>query len=140
VSKLLTNFCEASGDPRNLFQSVLGLPPAYEGKLEMTVNDQEIGIVTRNAIFQLTAIRFEPEDAAVIILHLWYSALIPAEILGQLRESIPPLTQDMCEKIQGRSSLDAVQTVDVRRAVLAPHPITGISSCHILRYQKAYLP
>jgi hypothetical protein len=67
----------------------------------------------------------EPEGAAVRIIHLCYSAPIPAELLGQFRESILPLTQDVCEKIQGRSSLDAVQTVDVRRAILAPPPNQG---------------
>jgi Domain of unknown function (DUF4470) len=104
VSNLLTDFFKASGDPRNLFVSVLGLPPTYEGRLETIVNDRDIDVVSRNAILLLTALHFEPGHAAVMILHLWYSALIPAEILGQLREFILPLIQDMCQKIQGRSS------------------------------------
>ena len=104
MSNLLINFFEASGDPRNLFLSVLGLPTTYEGKLETIVNDRDIDVVSRNTILLLTALHFEPENAGVMMLHLWYCALIPAEIPRQLRESILPLIRDVCQKIQGRSS------------------------------------
>ena len=101
---LLANPLKASGDLRNLIKSVLGLPQKYTGTLETVVNDRDFDTVSRNAILLLTALHFDPDTAAIIMLHLWYSALLPGRILRQLRESILPLIQEVCIKIQAKPS------------------------------------
>lgn len=37
-----------------------------------------------------------------MILHIWYSTLIPASALQKLRERVLPLIQDICTKIQDK--------------------------------------
>ena len=101
---LPTNSFQASGDLRNLLKSVLGLPQVYTGDLETVLNDRDFDIVSRNAILLLTAVHFDPDTAAMMMLHLWYSVLLPAETLDQLRESILPLIREVCGKIQAKSS------------------------------------
>lgn len=89
---------------RNLLKTVLGLPQAYTGNFEALVNDRDFDVVSRNVILLLTALHFNPETAARMMLHLWYSALLPAGTLRQLRESILPFIQDVCGKIQAKQS------------------------------------
>lgn len=101
---LLANSLKASGDLRNFIKSVLGLPQKYTAMLETVINDRDFDIVSRNVILLLTALRFDPDTAAIIMLHLWYSALLPGRILHQLRESILPLIQEVCMKIQAKPS------------------------------------
>ncbi len=101
---LLVNPLKASGDLRNLIKSVLGLPHSYRGTLDPVVNDRDFDIVSRNAILLLTALHFDPDTAAIIMLHLWYSALLPGRMLHQLREFILPLIQEVCIKIEAKPS------------------------------------
>ncbi len=107
---LLANPLKASGDLRNLIKSVLGLPQRYTGTLETVVNDRDLDIVSRNAILLLTALHFDPNTAAILMLHLWYSALLPGWILDQLREFILPLIQDVCTKIEAKPSRTIVSS------------------------------
>ncbi|ERF68455.1 hypothetical protein EPUS_03773 [Endocarpon pusillum Z07020] len=93
-----------AGDLRNFIKSVLGLPQKYTGMLETVVNDRDFDLVSRNVILLLTALHFDPDTAAIIMLHLWYSALLPGRILHQLRESVLPLIQEVCMKIQAKPS------------------------------------
>jgi hypothetical protein len=99
----------ASGDIRNLVKSLNGLPSAHTGRCHVTINDREFDIVGRNAILLLTALRFDPEVATPMILHIWYSALIPAIALDLLQLHILPQVDDVCTKIQSKppSSLQA---------------------------------
>lgn len=67
------------------------------------INDKDFDIVARNTIFLLTALIFDPMEAADIILHIWYSAFIPKSTLHKLQEKILPLIEDVCEKVRGRA-------------------------------------
>ncbi|EEP78509.1 predicted protein [Uncinocarpus reesii 1704] len=89
----------ASGDLRNLMKTVAALPESYTGTLNVTFNDLDFDIVARNVVFLLTALTLPTEKATPIILHLWYSALIPAEILTILDKEVLPLIDDVCKKI-----------------------------------------
>ncbi|ESZ89522.1 hypothetical protein SBOR_10092 [Sclerotinia borealis F-4128] len=93
----------ASGDIRNFVKSVNGLPAAYLGKCEVVINDKDLDVVARNAIMLLTALVFDPVEAADIMLHIWYSAFILESALHKLQEKILPLIEDICRKIRGRS-------------------------------------
>lgn len=92
----------ASGDCRNLVKTIGTLPPSYTGACEVVMNDRDLDIVARNALLLLVAFLFDPEVASPVMLHLWYSAFVPAELLSLLRENILPLIQDICSKIEAK--------------------------------------
>ena len=83
-------------------KSLVGLPEMYAGYCEVVVNDKDSDIVARNAILLLIALHFSPETAAPMMLHLWYSALIPAQMLRSLQDNILPLIQEVCNKIKSK--------------------------------------
>ncbi|KAF2192620.1 hypothetical protein K469DRAFT_553355, partial [Zopfia rhizophila CBS 207.26] len=60
-----------SGDLRNVIKSILGLPEEYKGKCSIIMNDYDIHIVARNTIILLTALKFEPETAVPMTIHIW---------------------------------------------------------------------
>lgn len=90
----------ASGDIRNVVKSLTGLPATYSGHCEVIVNDRDFDIVARNAMLLLTALNFSPVVATPIMVHIWYSALIPARMIRSLRDNILPLIQEVRTKIQ----------------------------------------
>lgn len=59
-------------------------------------------MVARNAMLLLTALNFEPEIATPIMIHIWYSALIPVRVLRSLQDKILPLIKDVCQQIQSK--------------------------------------
>lgn len=83
-------------------KTVAELPDSFEGKCEVIVNDHDFDIVARNAIFLLTALQLGSEKAVPMILHLWYSALIPDAIFRSFQEYIVPIIQDVCAKIHNK--------------------------------------
>src|ERR1700738_4992157 len=98
----VTDSTVASGDIRNLVMSLLGLPVTYTGHCEVVVNDRDPDIVARNAILLLTALHYSPNEATQIMIHIWYSALIPQQVLHTLQENILPLIRDVCSKIKAK--------------------------------------
>ncbi len=93
---------KASGDLRNVVKTLAELPKPYTGHCQVVVNDRDQDIVFRNAILLLTALHFSPTAATAIMLHLWYSALIPTKMLRALQEMILPRIEDVCTKIQAK--------------------------------------
>ena len=83
-----------------MVKSLAGLPATYKGHCEIVLNDKDHDILARNAILLLVALNFSPEVATPILLHIWYSALVPADMLRSLQNSILPLIQEVCKKIQ----------------------------------------
>lgn len=81
-------------------KSLAGLPPLYSGNCEVVINDRDFDIVARNAILLLTALHFDPAEAAPIMLHVWYSALVPEQMLRSLQERLLPSIREVCAKIQ----------------------------------------
>lgn len=84
---------------RNVVETLVACPESYTGKCEIVLSDIDFDIVARNAIFLLAALIFPSEMAVPLILHLWYSAMIPKEILQALQEKVLPLIEDVCIKI-----------------------------------------
>jgi len=92
----------ASGDLRNVVKTIVGLPESYAGNCTVVVNDFNVAIVGRNVMMLLSALHFEPEFAVPIILHLWYSAMLPQTILQALRDGILPYIRDVCNRIEDK--------------------------------------
>ena len=72
------------------------------GHCEVVVNDRDPDIVARNAILLLLALQFSPDVATPIMLHVWYSVLVSANMLHSLQDSILPLLQEVCKKIEAK--------------------------------------
>ena len=83
-------------------KSLVGLPETYAGHCEIVINDRDSDIVARNAILLLIALHFSPEAATPMMLHMWYSALVPAQMLRSIRDNILPLIQEVCNKIEAK--------------------------------------
>ncbi|KAF2129720.1 hypothetical protein P153DRAFT_430843 [Dothidotthia symphoricarpi CBS 119687] len=92
----------ASGDLRNVIKSVVGLPGGHMGGCTVAINDKDFVVVARNVIMLLIALQFDPEAAVPMIIHLWYSALLPADMVLVLRSHIQPLIGDVCAKIHSK--------------------------------------
>ncbi|KAF5962848.1 hypothetical protein FBULB1_13786 [Fusarium bulbicola] len=57
----------ASGDMRNVVKTIARLPPGHDKAIEITVNDRDLDIVSRNAIMLLIALTADDQDAAAYI-------------------------------------------------------------------------
>jgi hypothetical protein len=99
----------ASGDLRNVVKTIAGLEADHKGKCTVVINDMDFDIVARNAIMLLVSLYYEVEVAVPMIIHIWYSALLPLEMLQALQSDILPLIEDTCNKIanKARTSLQA---------------------------------
>lgn len=94
---------------RNVVQTVASLPSTYTGDCEIIINDRDSDIIARNIILLLIALHYTPEEATPIMLHIWYSALVPKAMIGSLRENIAPMIEDVCSKIKHKSTSSTLQ-------------------------------
>jgi Domain of unknown function (DUF4470) len=95
----------ASGDIRNIVKTVTeGLPDEYDGRCTLVVNDINFMVVARNAILLLVALSLEPDEAVPMMIHLWYSALLPAVMMEILRKIALRPISEVCEKIKEKPS------------------------------------
>lgn len=92
----------ASGDLCNVVKTITKLPKEYVGECVVAINDRNFCITARNIMMLLTAMHFNPETAVPIMIHLWYSALLPAPIVRALQDSILPYVEDVCRQIHGK--------------------------------------
>ena len=94
----------ASGDLRNVTKTIAQIPSSYNKSVDVTINDRDLDIVTRNAIMLLIALVVDDIDEAVdCIIHVWYSALIRKSDLHILQQRIRPLIESVCENIKGKA-------------------------------------
>lgn len=93
----------ASGDLRNVVKTIADLPAAATQRINVTINDREFAVVARNVIlllFALSAPEGNPFDTAEALIHLWYSAFIPAKTFSALQDTVKHLIADVCDKIE----------------------------------------
>ncbi|KAJ5513492.1 hypothetical protein N7463_003044 [Penicillium fimorum] len=95
----------SSHDIRNMVETIARLPDTYLGQCEIVMNGIHSGIFARNIILLLIAFNFRPEDAAPIMIHLWYSALIPAPVLAALQSKLQPLVRKVCSEAAQKCAL-----------------------------------
>lgn len=84
---------------RNVILSIVNLH-SYNGPLSIVLNDREMDIVARNAIFLLIfLVEDDPIIAAEHVLHIWYSALITEPCQSLLQDKLRPMVKSVCDKI-----------------------------------------
>lgn len=84
---------EASGDLRNLVKTIVCVPEEYNRRILIDVNDRDEMVVSRSLLILLVAFHFPPEEANLIMLHLWYSAFLPEDLVESVQSKIAPLVQ-----------------------------------------------
>ncbi|PKK48400.1 hypothetical protein CI102_8134 [Trichoderma harzianum] len=85
--KQLNLLFAASGDLRNVVKTIAQVPDGYTKPIEVTINDNDLDVVARNAIILLIALVSDNADEAVdCIIHVWYSALIRKSDLDMLQQ------------------------------------------------------
>ncbi|KAG5338829.1 hypothetical protein C0989_006060 [Termitomyces sp. Mn162] len=77
----------ASGDIRNLVQTINGLPAGYRGKCDILLNDVDTITVNRNLVILYALLGSGPsiEQSAEMAIHLMYSSALPPAIATYLR-------------------------------------------------------
>lgn len=100
--------CIASGDLRNLVKTIVSLPEGYKGRVTVDMNDDDEIVVARNLLLLLTAMSCTPEEAALLMVHLWYSAFLSANVVQRMINMVMPLIQaaiDLNPKEEDESEL-----------------------------------
>ena len=104
VVVLLTVECLASGDPRNVIKTIASVPDTYHNCTTCIINDRDFDIVARNLILLLIALVNEDIDqAADMMLHIWYSPLIRSNDIEFLVTKIRPLLETVVDKIKDKA-------------------------------------
>ena len=86
-----------------MIKTVRSLPESFSHEVEVTVNDWDFDVVARNAIILLLAFSFLDDAssnpasyaiAAESLIHVWYSAFIPPNLLFSLQTKVRNLLRD----------------------------------------------
>lgn len=96
---ILTNYAAESGDLRSIISSINNLPQDFEGSCKVILNCACYEVAARNALMLLIARTYEPDIAAPMILHIWYSAFVTANIAAMIKKDLLPMIQDVLGKI-----------------------------------------
>ncbi|PHH78624.1 hypothetical protein CDD83_3951 [Cordyceps sp. RAO-2017] len=93
----------ASGDLRNVVETVAKLPGEYGRCVRVTVNDWDLDVVARNVLLLLVALGPDAAEAKVdCMIHVWYSALVRDADLALLRGRVRPLLEGVCARIRDK--------------------------------------
>ena len=93
----------ASGDLRNVVETVNQLPKKYHKVCTCVLNDRDDVIVCRNIILLLVAMLLPPVVASDIMLHIWYSARLKPHMLQAINKHVAPLVVDVVSRIKRKS-------------------------------------
>lgn len=99
-----------------MVKTISKLPKSFTRRIEVTLNDQEFHVVARNAIiflFSLTALEagavpLSGFNFAKLLIHFWYSASLPNEIITQLVSRVKPLLAEVCGTISAKAAGEIV--------------------------------
>jgi len=83
--------------------SVLGLPNGFRSHSDVFVNDKDFDIVCRNFAMLSIALQCQPNEAADIILHIWYSARISIKASRAISTYVLPLAEAVIPKMKDKS-------------------------------------
>ncbi|KAF5669175.1 hypothetical protein FCIRC_9338 [Fusarium circinatum] len=108
----------ASGDLRNVVQTIAQLPQSYKQPINIILNDRDFDIVARNAIILLLALTTDNLDKAFdCIIHIWYSPSIRKSHIKLFNQRIQPLIQSICDKQSVKLVLKKQAAKEIRQAI-----------------------
>lgn len=86
-------------------QTVNAVPDQYQGTIDIFVNSHSEPAAIRNALILMVALTNLPEQAADLIIHLWYSAFLTEPMLQNLRNKLNGrLNKTTRDVLNGRTS------------------------------------
>lgn len=105
----------ASGDILHVVKTIANLPDTMTQQLRVSMNDREFDVVAGNVILLLLALTAQDftnideaketdsaSDIAEALIHVWYSALIPSNVLSLLKDRVKPLITYVCDRTADR--------------------------------------
>ena len=104
LNRNLADCSVACDDLGNVVKTISQLPETFEALNTIVLTCNDFDHVARNCILLLVATNFEPATASTMMLHIWYSSLLPRLMLQQLRTVILPLIEDVCAKVRSKPS------------------------------------
>ncbi|KAI9670303.1 MAG: hypothetical protein M1831_006517 [Alyxoria varia] len=96
----------ASGNIRNVLQTVVSVPESYKGTLKVVMNDIDMDVVALNfcIIALLARGPLEKEDCLDTVIHLWYSARLKPSHVDAVKAHVRPIVADVVDKIQNQGA------------------------------------
>ncbi|EPQ57737.1 hypothetical protein GLOTRDRAFT_35487 [Gloeophyllum trabeum ATCC 11539] len=96
----LTLACVASGDLRNVVQTVNNLPEDYAGHMTVVLNDRD-PVVTIRTLILLCLLGTIDDDvtAAELALHFWYSVFLPIQYSVRIKHTVKPLIEQILSRL-----------------------------------------
>ena len=90
-----------------MVKTVTSLPKEFKNRVHITINDREFEVVARNVILLLFAfVSLEDTspssvpDIAASLIHIWYSAFLPTNLLSSLKAKVQPLIGAVCAQME----------------------------------------
>lgn len=83
-----------------MFTALAGLPTSYNRHIECVINDMNPEVTKKNLLLILICLLFPHDEvfAAEAIIHFWYSARIPQNLLDKVQRKIAPFINKVCER------------------------------------------
>ena len=100
-SKALDVLFAASGDLRNVIETVLALPDSMVSPCTIMVNDNNFAIVRRNILLLTTALMYPSEEVGNTMVHLWYSVFLPQNLVSPFQRSVCHELRKAYDQIKG---------------------------------------
>lgn len=103
TSEPLITISTASGDLRNVIETVSSIPETFQKSISMVLNDRDPEIVIRNAILLLISLTAEEiKEAVDCMIHIFYSAFLQKNHLDILQGKIRALVADVVQKVDNK--------------------------------------
>jgi len=90
----------ASGDLRNVIDTILNIPEGGNQKICIYLNDKESDIIVRNLIIILLATYFPNGEASEMITHFWYSSALTPHMMATMKEMLAPIVREFCKDLE----------------------------------------
>lgn len=86
-----------------MIKTVNSIPNDFDQNIHIVINDKDINVAARNAIMLFIIYTVDdPDKAADLIIHLWYSSLLTESHMETLQTVVLPIIQRCCDKMADR--------------------------------------
>ena len=104
----LADFLQDANDLRNVVMSVLGMPADHKKICSYAINCKDLAMAARNVVILLISFLSPPEEAARLMLHVWYSARLTTQMVQLLNH----IRRCIAEGVENRGSMSETDSAD----------------------------
>lgn len=92
-----------------MVKTIIHLPGDFAHGVQITVNDREFEVVARNVILLLYALTSLDEGQhfeaiAEDLIHIWYSAFLPAKLVASIQSKVGGLISLVCTEMNNKAA------------------------------------